>query len=73
MTSRIHQWTIDAHDIDAHLDLHPADGDVDREVQRLVALGASHADVGQGPDEAFIVLRDPGGNEFCILKQPKFH
>ena len=47
-----------------HLDLRPDDQDA--EVTRLLALGATHADVGQG-DETWIVLRDPEGNEFCVL------
>ena len=32
-----------------HPDLVAADGDVDAEVERLVALGARHVDVGQTP------------------------
>jgi catechol 2,3-dioxygenase-like lactoylglutathione lyase family enzyme len=43
------------------------DGDVDAEVARLLGLGAVHADVGQRGDEGFVVLRDPEGNEFCLL------
>jgi hypothetical protein len=35
-------------------------------VARLLGLGASRADVGQG-DESWIVLADPEGNEFCVL------
>ncbi|MCW2762787.1 MAG: hypothetical protein JWR85_2988 [Marmoricola sp.] len=50
-----------------HLDLTPADGDVESEVQRLIALGARTADVGQVGDEGFTVLADPEGNEFCVL------
>jgi predicted enzyme related to lactoylglutathione lyase len=50
-----------------HPDLVVEDGDVDAEVSRLVALGASHADVGQKGDEGFVVLADPEGNEFCLL------
>jgi hypothetical protein len=38
-------------------------------VARLQALGATRADVGQRGDEEFIVLRDPEGNEFCILRR----
>lgn len=53
-----------------HPDLRPADGDVDAEVRRLLDLGATHADVGQSPDDPFVVLRDPEGNEFCILRDP---
>ncbi len=53
-----------------HPDLTVDDGtDVDAEVARLLALGATHADVGQRGDEGFIVLRDPEGNEFCLLRR----
>ena len=48
-----------------HLDLRP--GDQAAEVARLVALGARLADVGQG-DVSWVVLADPDGNEFCVLK-----
>ena len=51
-----------------HPDLRPADGDVDAEVDRLLALGATRADVGQTGDEPFVVLADPEGNEFCVLR-----
>jgi predicted enzyme related to lactoylglutathione lyase len=47
-----------------HLDFRPDDRDA--EVERLVGLGATHADVGQG-DESWVVLADPEGNEFCVL------
>ena len=47
-----------------HLDFRPDDRDA--EVDRLVALGATRADVGQG-DESWVVLADPEGNEFCVL------
>jgi hypothetical protein len=50
-----------------HLDLRPTDGDVETEVQRLLDLGASRADVGQTGEEGFTVLADPEGNEFCVL------
>jgi catechol 2,3-dioxygenase-like lactoylglutathione lyase family enzyme len=50
-----------------HLDLRPDDGDVEREVERLIALGATRADVGQTGEERFTVLADPEGNEFCVL------
>lgn len=49
-----------------HLDVNPI-GSQDGEVQRLLALGATHADVGQG-DAHWVVLRDPEGNEFCVLR-----
>ena len=43
----------------------PDDRDV--EVERLLALGATRADVGQG-EQSWIVLADPEGNEFCVLR-----
>ncbi|MEP6664904.1 MAG: VOC family protein [Nocardioidaceae bacterium] len=49
-----------------HIDLRPDDRDA--EVERLLALGATHADVGQGPDVSWVVLADPDGNEFCVLR-----
>jgi len=49
-----------------HLDLRPDDQAA--EVERLVALGASTADVGQGPEATWVVLQDPDGNEFCVLR-----
>jgi Glyoxalase-like domain len=47
-----------------HLDFRPDNRDV--EVERLLALGATRADVGQGA-QSWIVLADPEGNEFCVL------
>ena len=47
-----------------HFDFRP-DGR-DAAVDRLLGLGATRADVGQG-DQSWIVLSDPEGNEFCIL------
>ena len=49
-----------------HLDLRPVDQAT--EVDRLLGLGATHADVGQPPDSTFTVLRDPDGNELCVLQ-----
>ena len=51
-----------------HIDLSPVDCDQDAEVERLIGLGARRADVGQRPDQSFIVLADPEGNEFCVLR-----
>ena len=48
-----------------HFDFRPDDQAA--EVQRVVALGARHVDVGQTGDESWVVLADPEGNEFCIL------
>jgi Glyoxalase-like domain len=36
------------------------------EVERLLALGATSADIGQG-DVPWTVLADPEGSEFCVL------
>jgi len=47
-----------------HLDLRPDDRDA--EVERLVGLGATRAEIGQG-DQSWVVLADPEGNEFCVL------
>ena len=47
-----------------HLDLRPDDRDA--EVDRLIARGATRADVGQG-EQTWVVLADPEGNEFCVL------
>ncbi len=50
-----------------HFDLAPpADADQAAEVERLVSLGASRIDIGQG-DVSWVVMADPDGNEFCVL------
>ncbi|MEO6712062.1 MAG: VOC family protein [Mycobacteriales bacterium] len=49
-----------------HLDLKPDDQAA--EVERALALGAMRTDVGQTGDESWVVMSDPEGNEFCILK-----
>ena len=48
-----------------HLDFRPVDQTA--EVERLLDLGARRADVGQG-DQTWVVLADPEGNEFCVLR-----
>ena len=50
-----------------HLDVNATDRDQDEELERLLALGARHADVGQG-EQTWVVLADPEGNEFCLLR-----
>jgi predicted enzyme related to lactoylglutathione lyase len=53
----------------AHLDVAPRlDDDRDAEVDRLIGLGAQHVDVGQSPEATWVVLADPEGNEFCVLR-----
>ena len=49
-----------------HLDLRPLDQS--GEVARLEALGASRVSVGQGDEVTWVVLADPEGNEFCVLR-----
>jgi len=49
-----------------HLDLRPDDRDA--EVARLELLGARRISVGQGDDVTWVVLADPEGNEFCVLR-----
>ncbi|NEB41968.1 VOC family protein [Streptomyces sp. SID14515] len=49
-----------------HIDVNPTDREQGEEVERLLALGARRADVGQG-DAPWVVLADPEGNEFCVL------
>jgi predicted enzyme related to lactoylglutathione lyase len=52
-----------------HLDIET--DDVEAEVQRLEALGATRWDHQTERGYDFWVLRDPWGNEFCVL-QPEF-
>ena len=54
-----------------HLDLAPGPDGRDAEVERILALGARPADVGQTGTESWTVLADPEGNEFCILRPKK--
>jgi Glyoxalase-like domain len=52
-----------------HLDVRPPDGsDQATELERLLAHGARRVDVGQSPDVPWVVLADPEGNEFCLLR-----
>ena len=47
-----------------HLDFRPDDQTA--EVERLLALGATRVDIGQG-DAPWVVMADPEGNEVCVL------
>jgi Glyoxalase-like domain len=52
-----------------HFDLVPAAGTRDEELARLRALGATEVDDLRRPDgRGWVVLADPEGNEFCILR-----
>jgi len=49
-----------------HIDLRP--DDQAGEVERIIGLGAKRIDIGQAADSTWVVLADPEGNEFCILR-----
>jgi hypothetical protein len=54
-----------------HFDLRPAAGTRQQEVARVVGLGATQLDDRSdehGPGIGWVVLADPEGNEFCILR-----
>jgi catechol 2,3-dioxygenase-like lactoylglutathione lyase family enzyme len=59
-----------------HFDLDAGDRDLDREVDRLVALGAQRVDWPHYPAELepgappYVVLADPEGNRFCVAGRP---
>lgn len=48
-----------------HIDLHVVD--VQAEVERLVALGAAEVGRIRQFDMAWVTMRDPEGNEFCVV------
>ncbi|MEX0684344.1 MAG: VOC family protein [Dehalococcoidia bacterium] len=48
-----------------HIDLRPEHRDA--EVARLETLGGKRIDIGQG-DVTWVVMADPQGNEFCVLR-----
>jgi catechol 2,3-dioxygenase-like lactoylglutathione lyase family enzyme len=52
-----------------HLDLEPTDRARDAEIERVVALGATPLhDLRKDDGSGWLVLADPEGNEFCILR-----
>ncbi len=52
-----------------HLDLVPVEGTRDTELARLLELGSTVVDDRRLPDgTGWVVLADPEGNEFCILR-----
>jgi predicted enzyme related to lactoylglutathione lyase len=52
-----------------HLDLYSTDqaGDVDR----LAGLGATVVRPHHDPDDDYVVMADPEGNEFCVAAKPQ--
>ncbi len=52
-----------------HLDLTSTSLDDQADVvDRLLAAGGRHIDIGQGPEDAHVVLADPEGNELCVIE-----
>ncbi len=52
-----------------HFDLRPSEGTRDQELVRLLELGARQvADLRRPDGTGWVVLADPEGNEFCILR-----
>ena len=52
-----------------HLDLRPP-RTRDEQVERLRGLGATVMEGFAGPEATWIVMQDPEGNEFCVLRGP---
>ncbi|MER0443762.1 VOC family protein [Streptomyces sp. Edi4] len=50
-----------------HLDVSPVHGSTEEEVTRLLGIGAARVDT-QEPDRSWVVMSDPEGNEFCVLR-----
>lgn len=53
-----------------HIDVSPSDRGQEEEVQRILQLGATTIDIGQG-EQSWVVMADPEGNEFCVLRTRK--
>ena len=52
-----------------HFDLRPVEGPRDAELSRLMELGATSVADRRNPDgTGWVVLADPEGNEFCIVR-----
>ena len=42
--------------------------DQQQTVDKALGLGGRHHDVGQAPEDRFVVLADPEGNELCVIE-----
>ncbi|MDE9366690.1 VOC family protein [Luteipulveratus sp. YIM 133132] len=42
--------------------------DQQRTVDTILSLGGRHADVGQDPEDEFVVFADPGGHAHCVIE-----
>jgi catechol 2,3-dioxygenase-like lactoylglutathione lyase family enzyme len=55
-----------------HLDLMAVEGSRDEETDRVLALGATPVEDHRVPDgRGWLVMADPEGNEFCIVRTPE--
>jgi catechol 2,3-dioxygenase-like lactoylglutathione lyase family enzyme len=50
-----------------HIDVTATDRSQEEELARLLEIGATRVDIGQGDDVSWYTLADPEGNEFCLL------
>jgi hypothetical protein len=52
-----------------HFDLRPSSATRDEEVERLLGIGAVQiADLRDHDGQGWVVMTDPEGNEFCVLR-----
>ena len=58
---------VDARQLHLHLTSTTVE-DQQRTVSRALQLGGAHLDVGQAPEDEFVVLADPEGNELCVIE-----
>jgi predicted enzyme related to lactoylglutathione lyase len=49
-----------------HVDVFVPAAELQAELERVVALGATHVRDNLDPEDAFVVFTDPEGNEFCV-------
>ncbi|MGW2343428.1 VOC family protein [Streptomyces sp. NPDC001661] len=76
MASRFTELVFDCHDPEglarfwcAVLDFKVIDrSSTEDEATRLLALGATKVDVGQGHGRSWVVMADPEGNEFDVVR-----
>lgn len=50
-----------------HFDLTTTSRDDQTNTVAELLVGARHIDIGQGPDDPYVVLADREGNEFCVI------
>ena len=58
---------IGARRLHLHLTSHSLQ-DQERSVSTVLRLGGRHLDVGQSPEDGFVVMADPGDNELCVIE-----